>query len=78
MNITVRDIDELVFRDFKAEAVRDGTTLGNAFTMAMKLWLEHYKKDEKKRKSLMDLTSFDWGKGTGNSSLEVDDILYGG
>ena len=78
MNITVRDIEDIVFRDFKAEAVRDGTTLGNAVTMAMKLWLEHYKEDRTKKKNLLNLKPFDWGKGTENSSLEVDDILYGG
>ena len=78
MNITIRDVDDIVFRNFKAEAVRDCTTLGNAVTMAMKLWLEHYKKDKGKRKTLLDLKPFDWGEGTENSSLEVDDILYGG
>ena len=78
MNITIREVDERVFRNFKAETVRDGTTLGNAVTMAMKLWLEHYKKDEKKKKNLLDLKPFDWGEGTEKSSLEVDEILYGG
>lgn len=78
MNITIRDVDDMVFRNFKAEAVRDGTTLGNALTMAMKLWLEHYKKNRRKKRDLTELKPFDWGKGTESSSLEVDDILYGG
>ena len=78
MNITIRDVDENVFRNFKAETVRDSTTLGNAVTMAMKLWLEHYKKDKKTKKSILDLKSFDWGEGTENASMKVDEILYGG
>ncbi len=78
MNITIRDVDDIVFRNFKAEAVRDNTTLGNAVTMAMKLWLEQYKEDRRKKRNLMELRPFDWGKGTESSSLEVDEILYGG
>jgi len=78
MNITIRDVDEVVFRNFKAEAVRDGTTLGSAMTMAMKLWLKHYKRNKKTKRNLLDLEPFDWGEGTDRSSLEVDEIVYGG
>lgn len=78
MNITIRDVDDSVFRDFKAEAVRDDTTLGNAITMAMKLWLKHYKRNKRTKRSILSLKSFDWGEGSENSSTEVDEILYGG
>jgi hypothetical protein len=32
LNITIRDVDEKVFREFKAEAMRDGTRLRGALT----------------------------------------------
>lgn len=41
--ITVRDVDEKVFREFKAEAVRHGLTLGTAITLAMKKYLQDSK-----------------------------------
>lgn len=75
MNITIRDVDENIFRRFKAEAVRDGIQLGKALTGAMKFWLKR-KKPAKPQKSLLELRPFDWGKGTEKSSVEVDQILY--
>ena len=77
MNITIRGVDERVFREFKAEAVRDGTAIGKAVTRAMKTWLNIKEKEGRPGKSLLDLTPFDWGDGTENSSMEVDQILYG-
>ncbi|NOZ58517.1 MAG: hypothetical protein GXO66_02920 [Euryarchaeota archaeon] len=73
---TFRGIDEEVFRKFKAEAVRQGVSLGRALTGAMKLWLDKQKKPGK-RGSLLQLKPVDWGKGTERASVEVDEILYG-
>jgi len=36
------------------------------------------RKKKKVKKSLLDLTPFDWGEGTENTSAEIDIILYGG
>jgi len=77
MNITIRDVDERVFREFKTEAVRDGSTLGNALTRAIELWLKHSNQRKKDKKSLSHLKSFDWGEGTEKVSIEVDETLYG-
>jgi hypothetical protein len=74
MNITIRDIDEKVFREFKAKAIKEEKDLGSAFTNAMRIWLE---RKEKTKKSFLDLKPFDWGEGTEESSIEVDRILYG-
>ncbi len=73
---TFRGIDEEVFRKFKAEAVRQGISLGKALTGAMKLWLDKHKKT-RKRGSMLQLKPVDWGKGTERASTEVDEILYG-
>jgi hypothetical protein len=72
--ITVRDVDERVFREFKAEAVKRGMTLGSALTLAM----EKFKSSlAGKRAKLTAYKPVAWGKGTERVSEEVDAILYG-
>lgn len=41
VDITIRNLDEKLLREFKAEAVRQGKTYGEAFNEAMILWLKH-------------------------------------
>lgn len=77
MNITIRDVDEKVFRKFKAEAVREGARLGNALTNAMKFWLDKRGEEKHPKKSLLELKPVDWGAGTEKSSVEIDDTIYG-
>ncbi len=77
MNITIRGVDEKVFRKFKAEAVKDGARLGSALTRAMRFWLSKKGKEKRPEKSLLELKPIDWGKGTERSSVEIDEILYG-
>ena len=74
MQLSVRDVNEKVFREFKAEAVKEGLPLGAAATMAMKLWLDKMEKNPKK--SILELNPVSWGKGTEKTSKEIDDILY--
>lgn len=76
MNITIRDVDEKVFRKFKTESVRKRMKLGNALTNAMRTWLEKGRGEKKVKKHFLDLKPFDWGVGTERSSVEVDEILY--
>ncbi len=72
-NITVRDVDENVFREFKAETSRRGIKLGTAITLAMM----RFKCEMKTRKKLTDFKPTSWGKGTEHLSEQIDDILYG-
>lgn len=72
--ITVRDVDEDIFREFKAEAIRHGLTLGSALTLAMKKFRSELLKKKLKFTSLQPVA---WGKGTEKVSEEVDKILYG-
>ncbi len=73
--ITVREVDRNVFREFKAEAVAHGMTFGAALTLAM----QKFKAEAaKKRSKFTDLKPMDWGRGTEHVSEEVDTILYGG
>lgn len=71
--ITVRDVDKQVFREFKADATRQGLTVGTAITLAM----EKYHKQLGKKRKFTSLKPISWGKGTEHLSEEVDKVLYG-
>jgi hypothetical protein len=71
--ITVRDVDQEVFREFKADATKQGLTLGKALTLAMKTF--HMKTS--KTKKFSSLKPIYWGEGTEQVSENVDEILYG-
>ena len=73
--ITVRHVDEDVFKEFKANTVKKGMKLGQSLTLAMSEWLDEEKEIQKF--SLLDLKPFKWGKGTEKTSKEIDKILYG-
>ena len=67
MQITIKNVQEQVFREFKAESIREGLKVGDSLTLAMGLWLEKSKK--KPKLSLLDLKPKDWGKGTDRKSV---------
>ncbi len=75
MQLTVKEVDKRVFREFKAEAVKEGLKIGSALNLAMAEWLE--KTEKKPKLSLKDLKPTNWGKGTERTSIEADEILYG-
>jgi hypothetical protein len=75
MNITIRDLNESVFRRFKAKAVEEGTKLGEALTQAMDMWTR--RGASKRKLNLLNLEVFAWGKDTENVSVEIDKIIYG-
>ena len=74
MQASIKDIDEAVFREFKAESVREGLKMGKALTLAMQLMLE--KKEGKPKLSFLNLKPKPWGKGTERTSEEIDKIAY--
>jgi hypothetical protein len=76
MNVSVRDVNPQVFREFKSEAVKEDLKVGVALTQALQNWLEARAK-KKKKHSFLDLKPFDWGPGNENVSERVDEILYG-
>jgi len=75
MNITVRDLDEMVFKRFKAKTVEKGMKLGEALTQAMQMWIK--RRSVKRRAYLTDIEPFNWGEGTEKTSVVIDQILYG-
>lgn len=74
MQLTIKNVQEEIFREFKAESVRNKLNLGQALTLAMKIWMED--KQKKSRLNLLDLKPKAWGKGTEKTSEEVDSLMY--
>jgi hypothetical protein len=77
MNITIRGLQETVFRKFKAKAAEENVTLGDALSQAMEAWLKKGRTGAPRAK-LADLKITNWGKGTERSSEEIDKVVYGG
>ena len=75
MNITVRDLDEGVFRKFKGRAAERGMRMGVAVTQAMQLFIE--KDADRQAKKPGSTKPSDWRKGTDSTSKEIDSLLYG-
>lgn len=82
--IGVREVDEEVFRKFRAKTVEEKMKLGYALSLAMKLWIEKEKKKEENKenelkgvKQLLKVKPFNFGPGTEKLSSEIDKILYG-
>ena len=73
MQLSVKNVDDKVFRKFKAESVREGLKVGKALTMSMDSWLE---KTNSKKMSILNFKPVSWGKGTEKTSEEIDKVLY--
>ena len=75
MNLTIRHLDETVFRKFKAKAAEEGMKLGQALTQAMEAWIRQ--SPRARAIKLTDMETSDWGKGSESTSVDIDEILYG-
>jgi hypothetical protein len=74
MQLSVKNVEEEVFREFKAQSVREGMKVGDSLSLAMKLWIQ--RKSKKPRIKALNVTPTKWGKGTEKTSEEIDQILY--
>jgi len=75
MNITVRDLDEDVFRKFKGKAAERDLKMGVAVAQAMRLFIEKETKKPIKKQGAMRTSN--WGKGSEATSEEINALLYG-
>lgn len=73
MQLSVRNVNERVFKKFKAKAAEKDISIGKALTMAMDMWLVGYEK----KYNPTDLKPFRLGRSTRNLSEEIDKVLYG-
>ena len=76
VNLTIRGLNDRVYRRFKAKAVEEGIRIGDAVNQAMELWIRETNK--RPGSKLIDIESFNWGRGTERTSSEIDELLYGG
>ena len=72
MSTSIRGLDEEVFQELKAEAQKQGKTVGKAVNEAMIEWL-----DSGEKVSLDEFEAWDWGEGTEKLSEEHEEELYG-
>jgi len=74
MIVSVRNVDEKLFKEFSIEAKRKDMAVGEAVTEAMKLWLH---KQPAKIVRLRDIKPWSFGPGTEDISQNIDEIAYG-
>lgn len=78
MIITVRDVTENDFKQFRSLVVSKGIKTGTALSQAMREWAGKEQEKKQRKKSFFDsIKPSDWGPGTENSSMEVDKYAYG-
>ncbi len=79
VDVTVRKLDEDLYRRLKAAAALNGRTVGELLNEAIRSYLGQ---DEEprggRRASLLDLAPEDYGPGQERLSEEIDAVAYGG
>lgn len=73
-NLIVRNVDKKIFQEFKAQATKEGITVGKAISLAMFMWIGHERK--RKRMSILDIKPVDYKSK--NASRNIDKDLHGG
>ncbi len=76
MDVSVRGVQEQVFKEFRAKAVARGLNTGDAMNEAMQEWAEKNAAKKPKR-SIFGMKPFNGGKDTADVSKNVDKYLYG-
>ena len=74
MNITVRDLNEEIFRKFKGKAAERGMKMGTAVAHAMKLFIENEVAVQVKKPMPKPAR---WSGARDSTSKEIDSLLYG-
>lgn len=74
MIVSIRNVDEKLFKQIKIEAEKRDITVGDAVNQALKQWMleSHTKKGRK-----LAFAPIKTGTAQTKTSEEVDDILYG-
>lgn len=72
MTISIRNVDEKLFKKFKIEAKKRDMNIGQAVNHAMRKWL-----NEEKKPSILEFEPMSFGPGSERLSEEIDEILYG-
>ncbi len=73
MTISVRNVDEELFKEFQIEAKRRNMITGEAMNEAIRSWM----RSKQKKPGMLAMKTWNFGAGTENLSQEVDEVLYG-
>jgi plasmid stability protein len=76
MDTTIRNLDELAYRELKARAALQGKTIGETINEAVRAYLRGAPRLTKDR-SLSELTPRSYGPRSKRLSRDVDRIVYG-
>lgn len=76
VDTTIRNLDETLYRELKAQAARTGKTMGELVNEAIRRYLERPGLLPK-RGSLGDLTPEAYPKGNERLSEQIDAVVYG-
>ncbi|MGI0141495.1 MAG: hypothetical protein ACREBF_02475 [Candidatus Micrarchaeales archaeon] len=77
--LTVRRINTKLRARLKARAAARRMSVGEALNQAIEFWLKEENKESKKDiKELLKFKPIDFGSGSENLSLRIDEIIYGG
>lgn len=80
MNVTIRNLDQKLYRKLRARAVKEGRPIGAVLTDAMREYMAmhpEFKQRDGPKRSIFDLPPFDFGPGNERLSERVDEFLYG-
>lgn len=73
--ITIRGVDQKIWREFKSRVVAEGMPLGKALTVVMSSWIMRPSKS--KARSIFDLQPVKFaGADVEHLSEKVDEVLY--
>ena len=76
--VAVRDVDEDMFRRFRAAAVEERMKAGDALTSAMELWVKKRMEEKiKKPSGIRKIKPVSIGGKKVSWSGEIDETLYG-
>jgi hypothetical protein len=73
---SVRNLNPRLYKRLRAFALQENISVGTALNIAIESLLNQKSKQKKDPRKLLQITPFDWGKGTENTSTEVDTIIY--
>ena len=75
MDTTIRNLDEVSYKELKAKAALTGKTIGETINEAIQQYLESPRNDIK-RTSLRDLIPEDYPEGNDRLSQDIDKVLF--
>jgi hypothetical protein len=77
VDITIRDIDDHLYRQAKSRAALLGTTMGRVVSQALERWLAEESSGKGRKCFLENLRPVRFGKGSEHSSERIDELAYG-